>query len=113
MKVVPMLMNGTPSPSRLVAEAVSTLNGVMKHVGVVSDKELPYLITRLDVVSKSPSLAVVTAYADDHNMFQFELMWLPCSRGAGGIQNDWVRYRYNTRELAHFYQDTMKDLSSS
>lgn len=113
MKVVPMLMNGTPSPRRLVAEAVSTLNGVMKHVGVMSDRELPYLITRLDVVSKSPSLALVTAYADDRNMFQFELMWSPCSRGVGGIQNDWVRYRYNTRELAHFYQDTMKDLSSS
>lgn len=97
-----------PRVPSLVGESVSTVKDtILKARELIGEIPEGCEITSVTVVSRSSGVTLVRAYAGDSCMFQFEMFYVPCSRGRGGIRNDWIRYRCSIPELARAYSDSI------
>lgn len=98
-----------PRVASLIGESVSTVKDTIsktqEQLGEIPDT---YEITSVTLVSRAAGVTQVRAYAGDVHMFQFEMFYVPCSRGRGGIRNDWIRYRCSIAELARAYVDSIE-----
>lgn len=102
------LLPDVPRVQSLVAESVCTVKDtILKTRELLGKIPDGCEITSVTIVSRASGVAVVRTYAGDVFMFQFDMFYVPCCGGRGGVRNDWIRYRCSIPELARAYSDTI------